>query len=51
MMKNKKNKVNKFNLFQEEVNQTRGNKSKTFHGRVKSLLKSLQHEDLEYLIE
>ena len=40
----KKNKVNKINLFQEEVNQT-----KIFHEIVKNLLKILQQEVLENL--
>ena len=35
----KKNKVNKFNLFQEEVNQTRGNKTKIFRKIVKNSFK------------
>ena len=43
----KKNKVNKFNLFQEEVNQTRENKTKDFQKIIKNLLKILQQEDLE----
>ena len=42
----KKNKVNKINLLQEEVNQT-----KIFHEIVKILLKILQQEVLEYLNE
>ena len=50
MMKNK-NKLNKFNLFQEEVNQTQENKSKIFQKIIKNLLKILQQEDLASLNE
>ena len=32
----KKHKVNKFKLFQEEVNQTQENKTKIFHKTIKS---------------
>ena len=39
-----KNIVKKFNLFPEEVNQT-----KNFQKIIKNLLKILQQEDLEYL--
>ena len=46
-----KNKVSKFNLFQEEVNQTRDNITKNFQKLIKILLKILQQEDLEYLNE
>ena len=35
----KKNKVNKFDIFQEEVNQTRENKTKIFHKTIKNSLK------------
>ena len=48
---NKIKKVNKFNPFQEEVNQTRGNKTKNFQKVIKNLLRILQQEDLEYLNE
>ena len=41
-----KNIVKKFNLFPEEVNQT-----KNFQKIIKNLLKILQQEDLEYLNE
>ena len=44
-------KVNKFNLFQEEVNQTRENKTKIFQKVVKNLVKILQQEDLVSLNE
>ena len=40
------NNVKKFNLFQEEVNQT-----KKFQKIIKNLLKMLQQEDLQYLNE
>ena len=40
------NKVKKFNLFQEEENQT-----KNFQKIIKNLLKILQQEDLQYLNE
>ena len=39
-----KNKVIKFNLFQEEVNQTRENKTKKFHKTLKNSLKIFQHQ-------
>ena len=44
-----KNKVNKFNLFQEEVNQTRENKTKLFHKTVKNSWKMWQQADLDIL--
>ena len=40
-----KNKVNQFNLFQEEVNQTRENKTKNYHKTTRNGLLA----DLEYL--
>ena len=43
--------MNKFNLFQEEVNQTRENRTKDFQKIIKNLLKNLQQEDLQYLNE
>ena len=46
-----KNKVNKFNLFQEEVNQKRENRTKKFQEVIKNLLNILHQEDLEYLNE
>ena len=33
--------MNKINLFQEEVNQTRENKTKIFHETVKKFLKNV----------
>ena len=38
--------MKKFNLFQEEVNQTRENKTKIFHKIVKISLKKQQQVDL-----
>ena len=42
--------MNKFNLFREEVNQTRENK-KNFQKIIKKLLKILQQEDSQNLNE
>ena len=44
-----KNKVIKFNLFQQEVNQTRENRTKIVQKIIKNLLKILQQVDFLYL--